>query len=169
MKRHYTSLLTAATTAMLLSACAGSSDKYPSLAIRDVERAQGQFTPVSSEPVAPIRPIASTEDLDALVARAVEADKKFSRSRIDAMILIGLGRDLTIDNNRRQDALVALADLMTIRSETAVALADLDRLTAEAATTFAPLDEIDAARIKIEALKAGQDGTIAGLSETLMR
>ncbi|MCK0128800.1 hypothetical protein [Erythrobacter sp. F6033] len=167
MTRPYASLLIAATSAILLSACVGSSDKYPSLVIRDFERAQGQFTPVAGEPEAPIRPVASSEDLDALVARAVDAYRRFEQVEMGTIILVAMAQNDSIESNRRQEALVAFANLQAIRSETAVVLADLDRLTAEAVTTFAPQEEIAAARAKVETLIAGQDGTLAGLSETM--
>lgn len=152
---------------LLIAGCAGSDDKYPSLAVRDVERAQGQFSPVASETAAPIRPVASAQDLDSLIERALNAHRRFSQAEISAAVIVGMGRDADIGSNRRQEAQLALANLIAIRSDTAVALADLDLLAAKAETTFAPIEEINIARSKVETLIAGQDGTIAGLSEVL--
>ncbi|MEL6529056.1 MAG: hypothetical protein AAFQ27_03790 [Pseudomonadota bacterium] len=149
-------------SALLLAACAGSSDKYPSLAVRDVERLQGQFTPTTPDPE-PIRPIVSEDQLVALVMQARDAEQRFRKASIPAMVLAGTARDQSMESSARQQALVALADLSTIRSDTAIALAELDLLRAEAKTNLAPTDRIEAAMTEVVAILEGQDGTLAGI------
>ncbi|QFT77273.1 hypothetical protein [Erythrobacter sp. THAF29] len=150
----------------LVAACAGASDKYPSLAIRDLERAQGDFTPVEPEPE-PIRPVASAGDIAALVARAREAHLEFEQTERRARTLVAQARGRSIESNARQLALVALADLATLRSQTSVPMSELDQLKAIAATTFAPVDEIDDARTVVSALLDDEDDTLNSLWETL--
>ena len=63
MKRPNPSFLSALAAAVLVTGCAGDKDRYPSLAIRDVERTAGQFTPTEPEELTPIRPVASAGDI----------------------------------------------------------------------------------------------------------
>lgn len=143
-----------------LSACAGGSDRYPSLAIRDVERASGQFTPASAQVQSPIRPVASVAELSALLDRARQSQARFANASREAERLVRSAQSRPIESNARQSALVALADLATLRSDTALTVGDLDLLKAEAATSFAPHVEIDRARAEISAMLDTQDNTL---------
>lgn len=151
----------------LIAACAGASDKYPSLAIRDAERAQGIFTPVEPDPE-PVRPVASDEDIAALVARARAAHLEFEQAERGARSLVMQARGRSIESNARQLALVALADLATLRSQTAVPMGELDQLKALAATSFAPVEEIDEARAVVAAYLDDEDQSLNALWETLL-
>lgn len=162
MKPRFSTQFAALVGSALLAGCAGSGDKYPSLAIRDAERAQGQFSPVAPDPE-PVRPVVSPADLDVLIARASESHAEFVRAEGGARTLVEQALGQSIESNVRQRALVALADLATMRSETALPMADLDLLRAEAATTFAPTAEIDEARQTVQALLADEDGTLDAL------
>lgn len=165
------SLQTAAGILVILavSACAGDSSKYPSLAIRDIERTQGQFTPVAPEPPAPIRPVASEDQLGALVSRAQQSHSRFLSAQGNAATLVGMAKGTALDSNTRQRALIALADLTSLRSTTASVVADLDLLIAEASNSFAPTDEIVAAQEEVLAMVAAADQTLDALSEELGR
>ncbi|MBV7259558.1 hypothetical protein [Erythrobacter crassostreae] len=167
MRHRYFKVLIAASAATFLSACAGSSDKYPSLAIRDFERTQGQFTPLQAEEPAPIRAVATSQDLNDLVARAETSHGRFTRSQTNATALVRLAAGKSIESDDRQRALVALADLTAMRSDTAIALADLDLLTAEAATTFAPKEDIELARSKVETIITAQNRALDVLWQRL--
>ncbi|QIQ86653.1 hypothetical protein [Erythrobacter sp.] len=162
-------LLAAPFAALMLSACAGGSGDYPSLAIRDVERQYGRFlitegtAPAPAPAPAPVAPVAGQAAIAALVSDARASFERFE-AREDAVArLVGAGRGRSIDSDARAAALTALSDLSAIRSATAVPLGDLDLLAAEAATTFAPTDDIDAARALVLALVERQDAVLAEL------
>jgi hypothetical protein len=148
----------------LLTACAGDTGRYPSLAIRDAERVQGQYTPASSDtPAAPIQPVAASTDIAALVAQAEASHQRFTQAEAGARELVAGARGLTIESNERQLALIALSDLSSLRSDTAVNLGSLDLLAAQASTTFAPTEELAAARALVLDLVTAEDAALDAL------
>lgn len=159
-------LLIAGVAAMLVGACAGSGDKYPSLAIRDAERVTGQFTPDASD-IPPIAPVASTAELADILASAASAHRNFIETRPSAQRIIEAASGSGSESDIRSRALVALADLTSIRGNTALALANLDRLEAEAATGFAPVEDIRQAQEEVARLVNEQDAVIDSLGATL--
>ncbi|MBD2842289.1 hypothetical protein [Erythrobacter rubeus] len=167
MRKPCPSLLAVALAAFAVTGCAGDPSRYPSLAVRDVERAMGQFSPTAAEDPEPIRPVASSADIGALTARAQQSHDRFLEAQTGVTRLVESARGRGIESNARQRALVALADLTALRSDTTLAVGDLDLLKAEAATTFAPTEEIDAAREEVAALLAEQDDTLDSLWEQL--
>ena len=78
-----------------------------------------------------------------------------------------MARGRGIESNVRQRALVAFADLTTLRSDTAIAMGNLDLLKAEAATTFAPTEDIELAQAEVATLLAEQDEALDALWEQL--
>lgn len=153
-------------TALLLSACAGSDKTYPSLAIRDAERVAGQFEPVApADP--PVPPVASAQEVAGIVAEATEAHRRFTANEPGAQRLVNAARGSSRESNARSAALVALADLTSLRGQTVIALASLDDLATEAETTFAPTQEIRAAQNRVTQLVSEQDATIDSLGATL--
>lgn len=161
-------LLLSALCALALSACASSGDDYPSLAIRDVERAQGQFEPI---PVAPIDvpevPRNYEGSLDARLAMLVEAassaHQRFTASAPAARRTVARTGRAAVGSNDWGAAQVALADLSSIRSDTAIALADLDILHIAAAVAAEDRAQIDAARSAVIAMVEEEDATLAEL------
>ncbi|QUL39207.1 hypothetical protein [Erythrobacter sp. JK5] len=127
----------AVATAAMLAGCAGDSGRYPSLAIRDAERISGQFTP-TARAVEPVAPVASARDLAAIVDRANASSRAFANARPAASRAVTGARGTSIESDARARALVALADLSSLRSDTAIALGDLDLIAAESAVAFAP-------------------------------
>ncbi len=154
--------------ALLLSACASTGDDYPSLAIRDVERAQGQFEPVPVEPIdVPEVPVnyegSLDERLTMLVEAARSAHQRFTASAPAARRTVaGAGR-AAIGSDNWGAAQVALADLESIRSDTAIALADLDILHIAASVAADDRAQIDAARSAVIALVEQEDAALAEL------
>ncbi|OBX18518.1 hypothetical protein A9995_11140 [Erythrobacter sp. QSSC1-22B] len=154
--------------ALALSACAGTGEDYPSLAIRDVERAKGQFEPI---PVAPIDvpeiPVNYEGSLEGRLATLVEsaraAHARFTRSEGSARRTVaGTGR-AAVGSDNWGAAQVALSDLESIRSDTAIALADLDILHIAASIAAEDRVQIDAARETVIALVQQEDAALAEL------
>ncbi len=161
-------LLLPALSALALSACASTGDDYPSLAIRDVERAQGQFEPVAVEPInVPEVPVNYEGSLDArltmLVEAARSAHQRFSASAPAARRTVASAGRAAIGSNAWGASQVALSDLESIRSDTAIALADLDILHIAASVAAEDRVQIDAARDSVIALVEEEDATLAEL------
>ncbi|HUD31101.1 MAG TPA: hypothetical protein VMQ93_19725 [Novosphingobium sp.] len=157
-----------------MAACS-TSGNYPSLAVRDVERAGGSGTPASGEaaPPVPALPPASADlvtRLDGLVKVAQAADRRFQSDRAAAQRAVSAAGGIGTDS--WSAASVALAKLESSRSSGMGALADLDVLYADARDA-APLEEspsvkaIAEARSVVAALLDAQDGVIDGLSRRL--
>ncbi len=151
---------------VLIAGCAGSGDKYPSLATRDAERIAGEFRP-TQPPAPPPQPVASAGEIENLVAAARSAHDRFLSDQRGAEQLVRAASGLGIESDARAQAEVALAGLTTLRSETYRALGDLDRLEVEAATTFAPIDEIEAAQTQVTSLVRIQTEVIGSLQREM--
>lgn len=142
--------------AAALAGCAGSSDAYPSLTIRDAERMTGTLSPAApvSAPVPSVQTIASVE---AALDLAQSMHSRFIATRPQVAALTASARGRGQESDARAKALIALAELTSLHSETALALADLDRMEVDAATQFAALDDIRSAQARIQALVMDQD------------
>jgi hypothetical protein len=156
--------------ALALSACAGTGGDYPSLAIRDVERAQGQFEPIPVEPIAvPQVPTnyegSLNERLAMLVEAAASAHQRFVASAPTARRAVASAGRSDIGSSAWGAAQVALADLTSIRSDTAIALADLDILHIAASIAAEDRAQVDAARASVIALVEEEDAVLAELRE----
>lgn len=150
----------------LAAACAGGSDNYPSLAIRDAERVEGSFTPAAPDPE-PVRPVASPAQLAELLAEAEAAHARFVAALPGARNLVAAAGGAGIDSNTRQRALLALADLSSLRADTTRSLASLDRLEAEARTSFAPAAAIASAQSEIVTMIEAENDALATLAARL--
>ena len=157
-------------TAIALSACstAGGDGRYPSLAIRDVERAQGQFEPV--EPAKLDVPPVDTGltgplnvRLAALVDQAQQAHAGFMSSLPRTRQLVAAAAGSSPGSDSWAAAQIALSDLDSARSHAAIALGDLDILHIAATTEAQDQAAIDAARNQVITLVAEEDGVLASL------
>lgn len=156
--------------ALALAGCSstGSSD-YPSLAIRDVERAQGQFEPVSSRAQIDVPPVpvdltgGLPARLAALTAQAQAAHAEFLDSRPDAVRLAAAAEGSSPGSAAWAAAQVALADLESARSQAAIALGDLDILYISATVQAEERSAITVARDQVIALIAEEDEALARL------
>ncbi len=166
MKHAFKTLTMAAISAALLSACAGSSDKYPSLSIRDAERQTGQFTPVDPSVPTPAQ-TGSAETFSQLrgyVEEARAAHQQFTAEQPDAERLAGSLRGLGAEDDRRARALLAVAALTSLHGQTTLALSDLDNLEFIAASALDPVDDIKAAQTLVGQMIAEQDAVLDSLS-----
>lgn len=139
-----------------LGGCAGNSDDYPSLAIRDAERVTGSLSP-ASQPSAPALSAQTIESIDAALLSAQSMHARFLDARPQAAALVDAARGSGPESDNRAKALIAMADLTSLHSETAIALAELDRMEVEAATEFASVDTIRSAQIEVKKLVSDQD------------
>lgn len=161
MRAHLTKSATIAVLAAGLAACAGTTGDYPSLAMRPFEDGTAPTAP----PVAPspIRPATSPARLAELRAAAASADSAFAARSGEASALVRAAAGQPADSGTRAAALIALAELDTLRGRTAITLAALDSLVAEAAGALSPDPALTAAQTDVAASLAREDETIARL------
>lgn len=156
----------------VLSSCASSSGDFPSLAIRDVERAEGRFEPVPSPqvevPAITIGDNGSLEErLDALDSAARSSHETFLAKAPIATRIARAGAGAAVASDAWAAAQVAVADLDSIRSNTAIALGDLDVLMVSNAIEGRSLSAIEAVRQDVIAMVADEDATLADLRSRL--
>lgn len=151
-----------------LAACATTGHRYPSLAIRDVERAQGQFEPTPAAPleIPEIPAVAAgplAERLTALGTAATGSHRAFLASAPRAARLADAAAGAAIGSDAWASAQVALADLDSARSQTAVALGDLDTLMVGTAIRGEDVSAIETVRQQVLAQIGEEDETLARL------
>ncbi|MBL4858598.1 MAG: hypothetical protein JKY36_05300 [Erythrobacter sp.] len=164
MPRHARATLLTS-LAILLGACASTDGNYPSLAIRDAERAEGQFD--TGEParldIPPVE-VDLTGGLDArlssLVAAAEEAHAEFLEVRPRAERLVSTAAGNAVGSDSWASAQVALAELDSARSRAAVPLGDLDALYAAARVAAEDTAAVDLARDRVIALVSEEDAVL---------
>lgn len=164
-----------------LGACAKQGN-YPSLAIRDAERAaMGQGAGLSTPPPRPLIPERATTSgiatfdpaalgrIGSLTAAARSAHARFQGQVAGAQRLVAAGRGGGRDSDAWAAAQVALASLESARSQTAVPLADLEQLHADAATAGVTSEPLAGARREVLAIVRAEDATLARLRTQLGR
>ena len=155
--------------ALSLASCATpDSDRYPSLGIRDVERAQGQFEPVPAEPLA-VPPVEIPLDgplddrLAALREAATASHRAFTAAAPAATRAANAAAGSATGSTAWAAAQVALADLDSARSMTAIALGDLDTLMVSRAVQGEDLRAVEAVRQEVLEVLGEEDRTLAEL------
>jgi hypothetical protein len=152
----------------LLAACSTPEGEYPSLAIRDAERATGSFEPVEATPyVAPPTPAAVVDRLSRLASDAACAHKPCLADAPAARSATAGAGGAVLGRESWARASVALAGLESARSKAMIALADLDRLMVDAAVEGGELERIVAVRNTVTAQVDEQNTTIEALSRNL--
>lgn len=144
------------------------SDGYPSLAIREIERAQGTFEPIETERIdVPQVAVDLTGGLDArlaaLVGQAEEAHDGFLASLPAARRRVAAAAGSAIGSDAWATAQVALADLDSARSRAAIPLADLDVLLTAASVQAEDTAAIRDARGTVVTLVAQEDAILEEL------
>lgn len=154
------------------AACTTSGeDAYPSLAIRDAERAQGTFEPAPAQRLdVPEVEVDVSGGLDArltaLLEQAQAAHADFLDSTPEAERRVSAASGSAIGSDVWAAAQVSLADLDSARSHTAIALGDLDSLyTAAAVQAAAEVAAIETTRQQVLALVGEEDATLARLRD----
>lgn len=146
----------------LIAGCAGDSGRYPSLAVRDVERVNGEFE--SGSPVQPVElqipPLVPSTSIESLVEQANAANSTFASRVAAARGLATNARGSGRDSEARGRAIVALADLTSLRSQTEVPLGELDLLIAERTNRLEPAADAIAAHARVLALVQEQSRTL---------
>ena len=152
--------------ASLAGACASAGSDYPSLAIRDAERAEGQFD--TGEPArldVPTVEVDLTGGLDArlssLVSAAEEAHAEFVSVQPRAAQLVAAAGSTGSDSWAA--AQVALAELDSARSRAAIPLGDLDMIYTSTRVAAEDASAIEAARDRVVTLVGEEDAVLEDL------
>ncbi len=153
--------------ALMLSACVGSGEQYPSLAVRDAERVSGAFNPAIGTRSAPVTDPALLAGLPAIEARAQTAYDEFVAAVPGAQRALSAAQGASASSNAWAAAQISLADLDSQRSQTAIALADIDLIYAEASIELAMAFEIAELRAKIDAQVSAQDQILDQLRQMI--
>ena len=153
-----------------LAGCAGSSEDYPTLAIRSTELASGAAVSPEAEPYQRASPAPQTLDRAAAAAqqaRAAHGDFLAAVPGVQGAVDNAVGSPA--GSERWSRAQVLVAQLQAHRSLAMVALADLDRIFIESANGGESLDDIAATRGEIETLLASEDHLLQRLLASLAR
>lgn len=146
------------------AACAGSSQTYPSLEIRDFERESGTLgTPDSGTAETQVITAVPLSDLAALETQAKTAHAAFMAAVPAARRKVANGARAAVTSNAWGDAQIALSDLDAKRSITAITLGDLDLLYAEQAIALNSAENVDAVRAEVTAMLRAEDAILAEL------
>lgn len=156
-------LSVAPVAAILLAGCSVTApERYPSLAVRDVERVQGDFEPVEPArldvpPVEVDKGANLADRLAELVAQARSAHTGFLKAVPATEKLVGAASGSSVGSDSWAAAQVALADLDSARSTAAISLGDLDILFTAATVQAEDAAAIATARESVIALVAEED------------
>ncbi len=151
-----------------LAACATSGDRYPSLAIRDVERAEGRFAAAPAAPLA-VPEVAVPDSgplparLAALSSEAEAAHRAFTASAPNARRMAAAAAGAAIGAPAWASAQVALSDLDSARSRTATTLAELDTLMVATAVQAQDVAPIETVRQQVLVYVGEEDAVLADL------
>lgn len=162
-------IISPAFIALALAGCASTgTGGYPSLAVRDVERVQGNFEPVPTQqldvPAVEVDLSGGLEArLAALLTQARDAHAAFIAAQPAAERLVAAAGGSDVGSDSWAAAQVALADLDSARSIAAIALGDLDIIHAAASVQAGNAVGIDAARGQVIALVSEEDAVLERL------
>jgi len=152
----------------MLTGCAASSGKYPTLEIREAERVSGTFgVPAAIKP-APL-PASDARSLPEIEAAARTAHMKFGQSLPAARSTIDAAHGTDPSSNDWAAAQIALADIESLRSDTAIALAELDLLYAQTTLRFEQREAVGRIQQAVERLIAEEDAALTELKTAIAR
>jgi|GEM_PF-352906 len=163
MIKVYFSSAIAGLAGLLLSGCAASDGRYPSLAVRDAERVSGEFTPQAEPTSVPVA-LPDSDRIDSAIATAKQANAEFFSQSDEVGALVAASRGTGRESDARARALVAVASLTSLRGQTAGALGQLDTLEAQAATRFAETVAIRDAQATVLRMLSAQDQILDSLA-----
>lgn len=171
MSKPFTCAILAVLLSSSLGACATrDNDRYPSLALRDVERIKGTAEPVAAIPDAPA-PVAPSADLtgrlDQLRAQAAAAHAGFSAELPRTEQLVSSASGAQIASESWSVAQAALGGLEAARNPALIALAELDALYVTSEMEVGAVEAIEAARDLVRALVKEEDEALDRLAERL--
>ncbi|MDG6080317.1 hypothetical protein E3U23_14085 [Erythrobacter litoralis] len=155
-----------------VSACTSTQGDYPSLAVRDVERAQGSFEPTESRrldvPAVAVDLEGGVEArLTALVSAARAAHETFLSLVPEARRRVGAAGSRSIASDAWGAAQISVAEMEAARSQVAIPLGDLDAIYISRAVQAEEADAIVSAREQVLGWIAEEDAVLEELGARL--
>lgn len=151
---------------VIISGCAGDSERYPSLAIRPVEN-----QPSLRDTSARIEPAPLDADTKARIeqwrAEAESRHRRFLERLPKVRQSLRSAQGESPESNRWTDGVVVFSDLASLRSRNAIVLADLDVELAKAVIGLKRRETIDEARAQVEEWVAIEDKLLDQLEQSL--
>ncbi len=168
MTKATRTLIISSLASAVLTGCTANNDKYPSLAVRDAELLTGQAAPTKPVEV-PTTSAQTFEQLRGFVEQARNAHQQFMAAQPGALRLAQASRNVSMENDTRASALIAIAHLTSLHGQTTLALSDLDQLEFYAATAFDATGDIKAAQILVGEMINEQESALDSLTEEFGR
>lgn len=155
---------------LVLGGCAGAqSGRYPSLALRDVERiSQSDANPTQPPPAAPVPPSAELAGhLAQLRRQAEDAHGNFMAELPRARGLVAAASGAPVASEGWSVGQAALSALGAARNPALTALADLDALYVKSELEVGAVEAIGVQRDTVKALVASEDESLDALARTM--
>ena len=155
---------------LALGACTSTSDRYPSLAIRDVERLYGSAQPVEPNPAPPPPAQPSPELAQRLIQlqnQATQAHQAFLSALPGTRSHVNAARNAAVASDSWVIAQNSISTLESARARAMVAMADLDQLLLQTETEGGARDAVIAAQAKVNGMVEDENGTLDQLSDSL--
>ena len=152
-----------------LSACASTSDRYPSLAIRDAERIHASAE--AAEPPPPPLPVQPSADLTRQLAQ-IRADAHRGHQAFLAAVprtrsLVNAARGSASASDAWISAQVSLSELEITRRQMMTAMADLDKLLLQTELNGGAIDAVTETRDRVSALMDEENALMRQLAGSL--
>ena len=154
---------------VMLSACASTSDRYPSLAIRDAERAHGTAQQAEpTPPPAPVQPSAElSQRLGQLRAQAGRGHQAFLAAAPRTRAAVNAARGSAVASDAWVAAQVSLSSLEITRNDTMTAMADLDKLRLETEVSGGAVEAVSATQAQVNTILNEENALLRQLSASL--
>lgn len=154
---------------LALGACASTSDRYPSLAIRDAERVHGSAQAVTPEPEPqPVQPSADlAQRLVQLRGAAARGHQAFLSAAPRTKSLIDAARGSAVASDSWVAAQASLSGLETVRNETMTSMAELDKLLLQAELEGGAREAVAATRSEVGSLLDSENATLEQMAGSL--
>lgn len=153
-----------------LTGCTSTSDRYPSLAIRDAERAYaaGAYDSPPVPPAAPVAPSpALAQKLSQLQGQARQAHQAFLAAAPRTRTLVNSAQGSSPASDSWVAAQVGISGLEANRNRAMVAMADLDELLLETEVEGGAREAVRQAHAAVNSMIQEEDSVLSGLTGRL--
>lgn len=155
-----------------LTACTSTSDRYPSLAIRDAERAyaSGAFDSHPTPPPAPVELSAAlVQKLSQLQGQAQQAHHAFLAAAPRTRTLVNSARGSAIASDSWVAAQIGISGLEAHRNRAMVAMADLDALLLQTEIEGGAREAVQQAHTAVDSMIHEEDSVLSSLKGQLQQ
>ena len=154
---------------LALGACTSTSDRYPSLAIREAERIHGSAQPVApAPPPQPVPPSAElAQRLAQLRGEATRSHQAFLSAAPRTRALVNAARGSAVASDPWIAAQASLSGLEVTRNRTMEAMADLDKLLLQAEMEGGAREAVAETQAQVNSLLDEENALVRQLAGSL--